>query len=91
MGVAVLCRLVAQAAQALGEGYDVEISEAHHRSKRDAPSGTALGLGEAVAHARGRSLEDVAVYARHGATGPRSEEVLVFQWYGRETSWVSIR
>jgi 4-hydroxy-tetrahydrodipicolinate reductase len=78
VGVAVLCRLVAQAAQALGEDYDVEISEAHHRSKRDAPSGTALSLGEAVAHARGRSLEDVAVYERHGATGPRSQGSIGF-------------
>src|ERR1700690_1528026 len=72
VGVAVLYRLVAQAAQALGEGYDVEISEAHHRSKRDAPSGTALSLGEAVANARGRELSDVAVYDRHATSSPRS-------------------
>lgn len=78
VGVAVLSRLVAQAAQALGEGYDVEISEAHHRSKRDAPSGTALELGEAVAHARGRSLKEVAVYERHGAAGPRREGSIGF-------------
>lgn len=71
VGVAVLSKLVAQATQALGEGYDVEISEAHHRLKRDAPSGTALGLGEAVAHARGRPLNDVAVYDRRGAATPR--------------------
>ena len=73
VGVAVLRGLVAQAAQTLGEGYDVEISEAHHRSKRDAPSGTALSLGEAVAEARGRALPDIAVYERHGVTAPRSE------------------
>ena len=72
LGVAVLSSLVAQAAQALGEGYDVEISEAHHRSKRDAPSGTALSLGEAVASARGQSLNDVAVYDRHATSSPRS-------------------
>ena len=72
LGVAVLSSLVAQAAEALGEGYDVEISEAHHRSKRDAPSGTALSLGEAVANARGRSLNDVAVYDRHATSSPRS-------------------
>jgi 4-hydroxy-tetrahydrodipicolinate reductase len=71
VGVAVLSKLAAQAAEALGEGYDVEISEAHHRLKRDAPSGTALSLGEAVANARGRSLSDVAVY-RHATSGPRS-------------------
>jgi len=70
VGVAVLGELVAQAAAALGEGYDVEIAEAHHRTKRDAPSGTALRLGEAVAQARGRTLEEVAVYARYGKDTP---------------------
>lgn len=70
VGIAVLSQLVAQAAVALGEGYDVEISEAHHRLKRDAPSGTALSLGETVAHARGRSLSEVAVYERHGTHTP---------------------
>ncbi len=78
VGVAVLRGLVAQAAQALGEGYDVEISEAHHRSKRDAPSGTALSLGEAVAAARGRALPDIAVYERHGVTAPRGEGSIGF-------------
>jgi 4-hydroxy-tetrahydrodipicolinate reductase len=78
VGVAVLSQLVTQAAQALGEGYDVEISEAHHRHKRDAPSGTALGLGEAVAHARGHSLHDVAVYDRHGTDSPRSPASIGF-------------
>lgn len=67
VGVAVLSQLVSQATMALGEAFDVEISEAHHRSKRDAPSGTALSLGESVAHARGESLSEVAVYGRHGA------------------------
>ena len=70
VGVAVLSALVAQAAAALGESYDVEIAEAHHRTKRDAPSGTALKLGEAVAQVRGRSLEEVAVYARYGKDTP---------------------
>jgi 4-hydroxy-tetrahydrodipicolinate reductase len=64
LGVAVLSQLAAQAAKALGEGYEVDIAEAHHRLKRDAPSGTALSLGETVAAARGRSLEEVAVYDR---------------------------
>ena len=71
VGVNVFMELVARAAAALGDGYDVEISEAHHRHKVDAPSGTALALGERVAAAQGRTLEDVAVYSRHGQTGPR--------------------
>src|SRR5450631_2228446 len=71
VGVAVLSKLVAQATLALGDGFDVEISEAHHRLKRDAPSGTALSLGEAVAHARAVSLTEVAVYDRHGMDAPR--------------------
>jgi 4-hydroxy-tetrahydrodipicolinate reductase len=72
VGVAVLSELVAQAAVALGEAFDVDISEAHHRTKRDAPSGTALSLGEAVAQVRGESLSEVAVYARYGKDTPRS-------------------
>jgi 4-hydroxy-tetrahydrodipicolinate reductase len=72
VAVAVLNRLVAEAAAALGEGYDVEISEAHHRHKRDAPSGTALGLGEAIAKSRGVSINDVAVFDRHGQGAPRT-------------------
>jgi len=71
VGVAVMSNLVKRAAAALGDGYDVEISEAHHRMKRDAPSGTALTLGEAVAGARGARLADVAVFDRHDGR-PRS-------------------
>jgi 4-hydroxy-tetrahydrodipicolinate reductase len=71
VGVAALSQLVAQAARVLGDSYDVEISEAHHRDKRDAPSGTALSLGETVAHVRARRLSDIAVYDRHGADGTR--------------------
>jgi 4-hydroxy-tetrahydrodipicolinate reductase len=59
VGIAVLRKLVALAASSLGSGYEVEISEAHHRLKRDAPSGTALSLGEAVAGARGQLLRDI--------------------------------
>jgi 4-hydroxy-tetrahydrodipicolinate reductase len=66
LGLAVVARLAAIAAQALGEGFDIEIMEAHHRAKRDAPSGTALALGEAVAEARGQQLGDIAVFERHG-------------------------
>jgi 4-hydroxy-tetrahydrodipicolinate reductase len=71
VGVNVFMELVARAAKALNDGYDVEIAETHHRHKVDAPSGTALALGERVAAARGRKLDEVAVYARHGQTGPR--------------------
>ena len=71
VGVNVFMELVARAAKALGDGYDVEIAETHHRNKVDAPSGTALALGERVAAARGRTLDALAVYARHGQTGPR--------------------
>jgi 4-hydroxy-tetrahydrodipicolinate reductase len=71
LGVAVMTHLVEVAAQALGSGYDAEISELHHRMKRDAPSGTALAWGEAIARARGVQLEQVAVFDRHGSPGPR--------------------
>jgi 4-hydroxy-tetrahydrodipicolinate reductase len=71
VGVAVLRQLVGLAAAALGEGFDVEVAEAHHRLKRDAPSGTALALAASVAEARGAALADVAVYDRHGPSGPR--------------------
>lgn len=72
VGVNVFMDLVARAAAALGDSYDVEISEAHHRFKVDAPSGTALALGDRIAAATGRSLDDVAVKARVGQTGPRN-------------------
>ena len=71
LGVNLLFKLAELAARALDEGYDAEIFEAHHRKKVDAPSGTALGLGRAVAQGRGTSLEQAAVYARQGTTGPR--------------------
>ncbi len=71
VGVGVVAQLVAMAAQQLGPAYDVEIFEAHHRMKRDAPSGTALALGGAIAGARGQKLEDVAVYDRAGKGAPR--------------------
>jgi 4-hydroxy-tetrahydrodipicolinate reductase len=71
VGVAVMTHLIGIAAQAFGAAYDVEISEAHHRMKRDAPSGTALAWGEAVARARGETLADLAVFDRHGVSEPR--------------------
>lgn len=66
LGITVLTELVRQATALLGPEFDVEITEAHHRHKKDAPSGTALQLGEAAAAARGRQLRDVAVYSRAG-------------------------
>lgn len=71
VGVNVVLRLVDLAARALAEGYDIEIVEAHHRHKVDAPSGTALQMGEVAAAATGRQLRDCAVYAREGTTGER--------------------
>jgi 4-hydroxy-tetrahydrodipicolinate reductase len=72
VGVTVLAKLVSLATQAWGASCDVEISEAHHRMKRDAPSGTALALGAVVAQARGQSLSEVAVFDRHGSFAPRA-------------------
>lgn len=71
LGVNLLLQLAQIAARALDEGYDIEIFEAHHRNKKDAPSGTALALGNSVAQGRGVNLADVADYARHGETGAR--------------------
>jgi 4-hydroxy-tetrahydrodipicolinate reductase len=71
VGVNLLLSLVAQAAATLGADYDIEIVEMHHRHKVDAPSGTALALGEAAAAARGQVLSDVGVRARDGHTGSR--------------------
>jgi len=74
VGVNVLAKLVRQAAAALGPDYDVEIIEAHHRFKKDAPSGTALKLAEAAAKGLRRNLSDVAVYGRHGKPGERTPQ-----------------
>ena len=71
--------LARQAAAILGEGYDAEIFEIHHRMKKDAPSGTALRLGEVVAEATGKDLREVGVYNRHGMTGPRTDAEIGIQ------------
>ncbi len=71
VGVNLLFRLAAQAARTLGDAYDAEIVDAHHKHKRDAPSGTALRLAEVVADALGRDLGAVANYGRHGLVGAR--------------------
>jgi 4-hydroxy-tetrahydrodipicolinate reductase len=78
VGVNVVFKLLDMAARALAEGYDIEIVEAHHRHKVDAPSGTALKMGEVVAAALGRDLKDCAVYAREGVTGERDPSSIGF-------------
>jgi 4-hydroxy-tetrahydrodipicolinate reductase len=78
VGVNVVLRLLDVAARALRQGYDVEIIEAHHRHKVDAPSGTALAMGEVVARALGRDLRQCAVYGREGVTGERDPSTIGF-------------
>jgi 4-hydroxy-tetrahydrodipicolinate reductase len=78
IGVNVVFRLAQTAARALGDAYDVEIVEAHHRHKVDAPSGTALKLGELIAQALGRDLAQVAIHGRHGDTGERPAKAIGF-------------
>lgn len=78
VGVNVVFKLLDLAARILNEGYDIEIVEAHHRLKIDAPSGTALRMGEVVADALGRSLEECAVYGREGVTGERDPSTIGF-------------
>ncbi len=78
VGVNVTLKLLEMAAKALSTGYDIEIIEAHHRHKVDAPSGTALKMGEVIAAAVGRNLKDCAVYAREGVTGERDPSTIGF-------------
>ena len=78
VGVNVTLKLLEMAAKAMATGYDIEIVEAHHRHKIDAPSGTALKMGEVIAGALGRDLKDCAVYAREGITGERDPSSIGF-------------
>jgi 4-hydroxy-tetrahydrodipicolinate reductase len=78
VGVNLLMKLAELAARVLEDGYDIEIIEAHHRHKVDAPSGTALGLGQAVARAIDRDLSACAVYGREGVTGERDPKTIGF-------------
>ncbi|MCP5927963.1 4-hydroxy-tetrahydrodipicolinate reductase, partial [Klebsiella pneumoniae] len=71
VGVNVMLKLLEKAAKVMGDYTDIEIIEAHHRHKVDAPSGTALAMGEAIAHALDKDLKDCAVYSREGHTGER--------------------
>ena len=78
VGVNVTLKLLQMAAKAMATGYDIEIIEAHHRHKVDAPSGTALKMGEVIADALGRDLKECAVYAREGVTGERDPSSIGF-------------
>ncbi|WP_159917080.1 4-hydroxy-tetrahydrodipicolinate reductase [Pantoea sp. 18069] len=78
VGVNVTLKLLEMAAKALSTGYDIEIIEAHHRHKVDAPSGTALKMGEVIADALGRDLAECAVYERYGHTGARDPSSIGF-------------
>ena len=78
VGVNAMLKLLDQAARILDEAYDVEIIETHHRHKVDAPSGTALKMGEVVAEARGEKLDSIAVYAREGNVGERKAGAIGF-------------
>ncbi len=78
VGVNLVFKLLETASRVLANGYDIEIIEAHHRHKVDAPSGTALGMGEVVARTLGRDLEQCAVYGREGVTGERDPSTIGF-------------
>jgi 4-hydroxy-tetrahydrodipicolinate reductase len=79
MGVNLLLKVLQDVARVLGDGYDVEIIEAHHRMKKDAPSGTALKMAQVIAAALNRNLDDVAVYARKGIIGERTTKEIGIQ------------
>jgi len=78
VGVNLVFKLLETASRVLSHGYDIEIIEAHHRHKVDAPSGTALGMGEVVARTLGRDLAQCAVYGREGVTGERDPSTIGF-------------
>lgn len=79
VGINVLLEIIGKVAQALGDDYDLEIIDAHHNKKKDAPSGTALKLAEALAAAKNWDLEETGVYARHGIIGERSSKEIGIQ------------
>lgn len=79
VGVTVTLALLAQAAKAFADDYDVEVIEAHHRHKVDAPSGTAMKMGEVLADALGRDLGECAIYGRQGITGERDRKTIGFE------------
>jgi len=73
IGVNLLFKILKDVAKVLGDDYDIEIVEAHHRMKKDAPSGTAIKIAKIIAEALNRNLDDVAVYARKGMIGERNK------------------
>jgi 4-hydroxy-tetrahydrodipicolinate reductase len=79
VGVNVMFKIAAEMAKILGNDYDLEIVEAHHRLKKDAPSGTAIGLAKKLAEATDRNLDETAVYSRHGIIGQRTDEEIGIQ------------
>ena len=79
IGVNLCFKLLEMAAKVVGEDADIEIVEAHHREKKDAPSGTSLRMGEVVANTLGRNLKECAVYGREGITGPRDRKTIGFE------------
>lgn len=79
MGVNLLLKVLQDIARVLGTGYDIEIIEAHHRMKKDAPSGTALKMAQVIAEALNRNLDEVAVYARKGIIGERTDKEIGIQ------------
>jgi hypothetical protein len=89
VGVNVTFKLLEMAAKALSTGYDIEIIEAHHRHKVDAPSGTALKMGEVIADALGRDLKDCAVYAREGVTGDETRPPSALRPSAAATLWAT--
>lgn len=90
VGVNLMWKLLELAAEVMGDYTDIEIIEGHHRHKKDAPSGTALKMGEVIANTLGRDLEKVAVYGREGITGERERDTIGFATIRRATWWVSI-
>ena len=79
LGVNLLLKVLQDVARALGDDYDIEIVEAHHRMKKDAPSGTAMKMAQVIADALERNLDDVAVFARKGITGARTKKEIGIQ------------
>lgn len=79
LGVNLLLKMLQDVARVLGDDYDIEIVEAHHRLKKDAPSGTALKMAQVIADAVNRNLEEVGVYARHGIIGQRTKKEIGIQ------------
>ena len=79
IGVNLCLKLLEMASQVIGNDADIEIIEAHHRHKKDAPSGTAIRMGEVVANTLGRNLKDCAVYGREGITGERDKNTIGFE------------